>query len=79
MTATDKSARPAEDPPLEISLSSATELCQLGLGTMIDIRQAFEIEAAGDVAAIEHEHQVLGGDIARRLGRERAAAEPAKA
>ena len=42
------------DPPpvsdtdlLEISLNSATELCRLGLGTMIDIRQSFEIEMKG--------------------------------
>jgi rhodanese-related sulfurtransferase len=39
---------PAEDTEkLEISLASATELCQLGLGTMIDIRQSFEIEMKG--------------------------------
>jgi rhodanese-related sulfurtransferase len=39
---------PADDTDkLEISLASATELCQLGLGTMIDIRQSFEIEMKG--------------------------------
>jgi rhodanese-related sulfurtransferase len=39
---------PAEDAEkLEISLASATELCRLGLGTMIDIRQSFEIEMKG--------------------------------
>lgn len=54
MTATDKSAHPAEDPPLEISLPSAAELCQLGLGTMIDIRQAFEIEMKGAIPDTVH-------------------------
>ncbi len=39
---------PADDTDkLEISLASASELCQLGLGTMIDIRQSFEIEMKG--------------------------------
>lgn len=39
---------------LEISLSSATELCRLGLGTMIDIRQAFEIELKGAIPDTLH-------------------------
>ncbi len=34
---------------LEISLASALELCQLGLGTLVDIRQAFEIELKGAI------------------------------
>ena len=34
---------------LEISLSSASELCRLGLGTMIDIRQGFELEMKGAI------------------------------
>ncbi len=54
MNATDKSARPTEEPTLEISLPSATELCQLGLGTMIDIRQAFEIEMKGAIPDTVH-------------------------
>ena len=51
----------AADPPpatesekLEISLSTATELCRLGLGTMIDIRQAFEIDLKGAIPGAEH-------------------------
>jgi rhodanese-related sulfurtransferase len=39
---------------LEISLASATELCQLGLGTMIDIRQSFEIEMKGAIPDTVH-------------------------
>ncbi len=39
---------------LEISLASATELCRLGLATMIDIRQAFEIELKGAIPDAEH-------------------------
>ncbi len=39
---------------LEISLASATELCRLGLGTMVDIRQAFEIEMKGAVPGAVH-------------------------
>ena len=39
---------------LEISLASALELCQLGLGTLVDIRQAFEIELKGAIPGTEH-------------------------
>lgn len=39
---------------LEISLSGAQELCRLGLGTMIDIRQAFEIEMKGAIPDTVH-------------------------
>ena len=39
---------------LEISLPSALELCRLGLGTMIDIRQAFEIDLKGAVPGTVH-------------------------
>lgn len=39
---------------LEISLASATELCHLGLGTMIDIRQNFEIEMKGAMPDTVH-------------------------
>jgi len=39
---------------LEISLASATELCQLGLATMIDIRQAFEIDLKGAIPGTVH-------------------------
>ncbi len=39
---------------LEISLAGASELCQLGLGTMIDIRQSFEIEMKGAIPDTVH-------------------------
>jgi rhodanese-related sulfurtransferase len=39
---------------LEISLPSALELCQLGLATMIDIRQSFEIEMKGAIPGTVH-------------------------
>ena len=39
---------------LAISLASALELCQLGLGSMVDIRQAFEIELKGASPGAEH-------------------------
>jgi rhodanese-related sulfurtransferase len=39
---------------LEISLGSAMELVQLGLATMIDIRQGFEIEMKGAIPGTEH-------------------------
>lgn len=48
------------DPPapehahLEISLPAAFELCRLGLATMIDIRQLFEIEMKGAIPGTEH-------------------------
>jgi rhodanese-related sulfurtransferase len=39
---------------LEISLGSAMELVKLGLGTMIDIRQGFEIEMKGAIPGTVH-------------------------
>lgn len=39
---------------LEISLGSSLELVQLGLGTMIDIRQGFEIEMKGGIPGTVH-------------------------
>lgn len=39
---------------LEISLPSAQELCRLGLATMIDIRQTFEIKMKGAIPETEH-------------------------
>ena len=39
---------------LEITLASALELCQLGLATMIDIRQSFEIEMKGAIPDTLH-------------------------
>jgi len=42
------------DEQLEISLGSALELSRLGLGTLIDIRQAFEIEMKGPIPDTVH-------------------------
>ena len=39
---------------IEISLASALELVRLGLGTMVDIRQAFEIELKGAIPGTVH-------------------------
>lgn len=39
---------------LEISLPTSLELCRLGLATMIDIRQTFEIELKGAIPDTEH-------------------------
>ena len=47
-------AQTAEPAALEITLASATELCRLGLGTMVDIRQTFEIEFKGPMPGAVH-------------------------
>jgi rhodanese-related sulfurtransferase len=39
---------------LEISLPTALELCHLGMATMIDIRQSFEIEMKGAIPNTVH-------------------------
>ncbi len=39
---------------LEITLPTALELCQLGLATLIDIRQTFEIEMKGAIPDAVH-------------------------
>lgn len=44
-----EAATEAQRAALEISLGSAIELCRLGLGTMVDIRQNFEIELKGAI------------------------------
>ena len=44
----------AERAVLEISLASAMELVGLGLGTMVDIRQGFEIEMKGAIPGTVH-------------------------
>ncbi len=44
----------AERTALEVSLPTTLELCRLGLGTMIDIRQAFEIEMKGPIPQAVH-------------------------
>jgi len=58
---------PANDPAmLEITLPAALELCRLGLATMIDIRQSFEIEMKGAIPDTVHipmfEVKVMLGD-----------------
>lgn len=45
---------PASDSNLEISLSSALELSKLGLGTLVDIRQAFELSMKGEIPNTVH-------------------------
>lgn len=54
MKPVDNAASPAEREGLEISLASAIELCRLGLGTMVDIRQSFEIEMKGAIPDTVH-------------------------
>ena len=52
---TDPSASSDESSSgLEISLNAALELCRLGLATMIDIRQSFEIELKGAIPDTVH-------------------------
>lgn len=50
----EENLTPEEIATLEISLPSALELCKLGLATMIDIRQSFEIEMKGAIPNTEH-------------------------
>jgi rhodanese-related sulfurtransferase len=45
---------PANRAVLEITLQSAIELTQLGLATMIDIRQAFELDLKGRIPGTVH-------------------------
>lgn len=48
-------AIPPERPAtLEITLATSLELCHLGLATMIDIRQSFEIEMKGAIPDTVH-------------------------
>lgn len=51
---TDTASSPDGTPGLEISLNAALELCRLGLATMIDIRQSFEIELKGAIPDTVH-------------------------
>lgn len=52
--------------PLEITLPTALEMCQLGLATLVDIRQSFEIEMKGAIPNTIHipmfEMKVMLGD-----------------
>lgn len=50
---------------LEISLPTALELCRLGLATMIDIRQSFELEMKGAIPDTVH---VPMFEVKRMLG-----------
>ena len=54
MNPADPTAPAAATEAIEITLATATELCQLGLGTMVDIRQAFEIELKGAIPGTVH-------------------------
>ena len=54
MNAADTPTPSTDRAHLEISLASATELCRLGLGTMVDIRQRFEIEMKGAIPDTVH-------------------------
>jgi len=54
MNSADPTAPAADTEAIEITLSTAAELCQLGLGTMVDIRQAFEIELKGAIPGTVH-------------------------
>jgi len=50
----DDDIDPAERARLEVSLPTALELCRLGMATLIDIRQAFEIELKGAIPDTVH-------------------------
>jgi rhodanese-related sulfurtransferase len=54
MNPADRETSSAAADALEISLGAATELCRLGLGTMVDIRQSFEIEMKGAIPGTVH-------------------------
>ncbi len=53
MTA-DQEPSPTDSATLEVTLATAQELCRLGLATMIDIRQTFEIEMKGAIPDTVH-------------------------
>ena len=50
----EQTLSPEEPATLEITLPTALELCRLGLATMIDIRQSFEIEMKGAIPNAVH-------------------------
>ena len=54
MSSSDPPFTPEQRAQLEISLASAMELCRLGLATMIDIRQNFELEMKGTIPDTVH-------------------------
>lgn len=51
---TDVPLSAADQARFEVSLPTALELCRLGLGTLIDIRQTFEIEMKGAMPDTVH-------------------------
>jgi rhodanese-related sulfurtransferase len=51
---TEQTFSPEERALLEISLPTSLELCNLGLATMIDIRQTFEIDMKGAIPGTVH-------------------------
>lgn len=51
---TEQTSSPKPSATLEITLPTALELCRLGLATMIDIRQSFEIELKGAIPSTVH-------------------------
>lgn len=50
----DDPISPEERAALEVTLPTALELCRLGLASMIDIRQTFEIEMKGAIPDTVH-------------------------
>lgn len=50
----EETLSPHERSTLEITLPTALELCDLGLATLIDIRQSFEIEMKGAIPEAVH-------------------------
>jgi rhodanese-related sulfurtransferase len=50
----EETLSPQERTTLEITLPTALELCDLGLATLIDIRQSFEIEMKGAIPDAVH-------------------------
>lgn len=50
----EETLSPQERATLEVTLPTALELCRLGLATMIDIRQSFEVEMKGAIPDTVH-------------------------
>ncbi len=76
MDAADTPTPSTDRARLEISLASATELCRLGLGTMVDIRQTFEIEMKGAMPDTVAHPAVRGQAAARPCADRRRAGHP---
>ncbi len=67
MTTVETPFTPEQIAQLEITLPTALELCRLGLATMIDIRQAFELEMKGAIPDTVH---IPMFEVKRMLGDE---------